>query len=105
MFGRLFGRSASARLGTVPPGHAVYAVGDVHGRLDLLRDLLQRIAADAARNPSDTARSLIFLGDYIDRGTESRGVVDCLLEDPLPGFETIRLMGNHEDAMLGFLDG
>ncbi|HTR83856.1 MAG TPA: metallophosphoesterase [Reyranella sp.] len=101
----MFGRGASARPGTVPPGQSVYAVGDVHGRLDLLRDLLQRIADDAARHPADTVRSLIFLGDYIDRGTESRGVVDALLEDPLPGFETIRLMGNHEDAILAFLDG
>jgi serine/threonine protein phosphatase 1 len=105
MFRRLFGRGASARPGIIPPGQAAYAVGDVHGRLDLLRELLQRIAGDAARHPADTARSLVFLGDYIDRGTESRGVVDCLLEDPLPGFETIRLMGNHEDAILAFLDG
>jgi len=105
MFRRLFGRGASGRPGTIPPGHAAYAIGDVHGRLDLLRELLQRIADDAARHPADAARSLVFLGDYIDRGTESRGVVDYLLRDPLPGFLTIRLMGNHEDAILAFLDG
>jgi serine/threonine protein phosphatase 1 len=79
-------------------------VGDVHGRADLLEVLLGRIAADAARHPDDTNRTLIFLGDYIDRGAASRGVVGRLLTDPLPGFETVRLLGNHEEALLDFLD-
>ena len=83
-------------------------MGDIHGRADLLEVLLGRIAAEAARHPEDTQRSLIFLGDYIDRGASSRGVVERLLEDPLPGlapsFETVRLLGNHEEAMLDFLD-
>jgi serine/threonine protein phosphatase 1 len=105
MFGRWFGRGAAARPGRIADGRAVYAVGDIHGRLDLLDDLLRRIAEDAERHPADSARSLIFLGDYIDRGPQSRGVVDRLLEDPLPGFATIRLIGNHEEAMLAFLDG
>ena len=85
-------------------GSAVYAIGDVHGRLDLLEDLLERIRADAGQYPDDVERRLIFLGDYIDRGPASRGVVDRLLEDPLPGFATVRLMGNHEEAILLFLD-
>jgi serine/threonine protein phosphatase 1 len=105
MFRRLLGLGPSVRPGTVPVGHAVYAIGDVHGRLDLLDDLLVRIRQDADRHPSDRARSLVFLGDYIDRGSESRGVVERLLTDPLPGFATVRLMGNHEEAMLAFLDG
>jgi serine/threonine protein phosphatase 1 len=79
-------------------------VGDVHGRADLLEVLLGRIAADAARHPDDRNRTLIFLGDYIDRGASSRGVVERLLTDPLPGFETVRLLGNHEEALLDFLD-
>ena len=66
--------------------------------------LLGRIAAEAAQHPEDTERSLIFLGDYIDRGASSRGVVERLLKDPLPGFATVRLLGNHEEAMLDFLD-
>jgi serine/threonine protein phosphatase 1 len=89
----------------VPDGEAVYAIGDVHGRLDLMQDALRRIAEDAAAHPSDARRTLVFLGDYIDRGPESRGVVDALLDDPLPGFATVRLMGNHEEALLAFLDG
>ena len=68
-------------------------------------DLLGRIADDAARHPAETGRSLVFLGDYIDRGPASRGVVDRLLEDPLPGFATVHLMGNHEEALLDFVDG
>lgn len=88
----------------MPPGHAVYAVGDIHGRADLLDALLTRIAADAARHPADAARTLVFLGDYIDRGTSSRGVVERLLSDPLPGFATVRLLGNHEEALLDFVD-
>ena len=89
----------------MPPGHAVYAIGDIHGRADLLDVLLDRISSDAARHPADETRTLVFLGDYIDRGTASRGVVDRLLSDPLPGFATIRLLGNHEEALLDFVEG
>jgi serine/threonine protein phosphatase 1 len=105
MFRRLFGLGPRERPGTIPAGQAVYAIGDVHGRLDLLDDLLARIREDAAQHPSDRHRSLIFLGDYVDRGSQSRGVVERVLADPLPGFVTVRLMGNHEEAMLAFLDG
>lgn len=104
MFGRWFKGTSKARPGSISPGLAVYAVGDIHGRLDLLEDLLRRIQEDAGRNTGDTERMLIFLGDYIDRGPASRGVVDRLLEGPLDGFVTVRLMGNHEEALLSFLD-
>jgi serine/threonine protein phosphatase 1 len=102
---RWFGAVPSARPGAIPVGEAVYAIGDIHGRLDLLQDMLRRVGEDAAAHSTDAHRTLVFLGDYIDRGPESRGVVDTLLEDPLPGFVTIRLMGNHEEAFLSFLDG
>ena len=105
MLRRLFGLAPTTRPGTVPAGQAVYAIGDVHGRLDLLEDLVAHIREDVAQHPSDSARSLIFLGDYVDRGPESRGVVDAVMSDLLPGFTTVRLMGNHEEAMLSFLDG
>jgi serine/threonine protein phosphatase 1 len=105
MLRRWFGGGRKGRPGTVPAGSVVYAVGDVHGRLDLLLDLLDRVSADAEQHAGDSERTLIFLGDYIDRGPESRGVVDKLLRDPLPGFATVRLMGNHEQALLAFLDG
>jgi serine/threonine protein phosphatase 1 len=105
MLRRLLGLAPATRPGTIPAAQAVYAIGDVHGRLDLLEDLLARIRDDAARHSEDGARTLIFLGDYVDRGPESRGVVDAVMADPLPGFTPVRLLGNHEEAMLSFLDG
>lgn len=88
----------------VPAGNRVYAIGDVHGRLDLLQRLLGLIREDAA--PAKAARkTLVYLGDYIDRGPESKGVIDLLLSRPMreAGFEEIPLMGNHEDILLQFL--
>src|SRR5262245_46401867 len=105
MLRRLFGGGAKPWPGMVPAGQAAYAIGDVHGRLDLLEDLLSRISEDARRHPADQTRQLVFLGDYIDRGSESRGVIERLLDDPMPGFSKVYLMGNHEEAMLAFLDG
>ena len=105
MLGRWFRRPLAARPGRIPDGQAVYAIGDIHGRLDLFEDLLRRIQEDALRHSTDVQRSLILLGDYIDRGPASRHVVDRVLQDPLPAFATVRLMGNHEEALLTFLDG
>src|SRR5690349_24147998 len=105
MVRRLFGGRAKVRPGTVPAGQAVYAIGDIHGRLDLLENLLSRIAEDAQRHHAYQARQLVFLGDYVDRGSESRGVVERLLDDPMPSFSKAYLMGNHEEAMLAFLEG
>ena len=105
MLRRLFGAAAKVLPGRVPAGQAAYAIGDIHGRLDLLEHLLSRISEDARRHHADQARSLVFLGDYIDRGSESRGVVERLLDDPMPGFAKTYLMGNHEEAMLAFLEG
>jgi serine/threonine protein phosphatase 1 len=80
-----------------------YAVGDIHGRSDLLAELLREIEADAA--DEDTAKkTLIFIGDYVDRGPDSRGVVEILLHGLPEGFSTHFLKGNHEDLLLGFLD-
>lgn len=86
-----------------PPGLRIYAIGDIHGRLDLLEALHEKIGADAAEHESER-RQLVYLGDYVDRGPESREVVETLLEQPLPGFEVTHLMGNHEQFLLRFLE-
>lgn len=105
MLGRWLTSRMAARFRGLPPGRALYAVGDIHGRLDLLDTLLERIRVDAAHHPLDAERELIMLGDYIDRGPDSKGVVDRLIDGPLPGFRQVCLKGNHEDALLAFLDG
>ncbi len=88
---------------TLPEGQLLYAVGDVHGRADLLRSLLATIAADAAASGHAAHRTLVFLGDYVDRGPESREVVDILLSGLPQGFTTHFLKGNHEAILLDFL--
>lgn len=101
------GEGAVARNGSraarVGEGRLVYAVGDVHGRADLLARLLASIRADAASRP-EPRRLLVFLGDYVDRGPDSRRVLDLLTAPPGDGFERVHLKGNHEDAMLRFLE-
>ena len=60
-------------------GRLVYAVGDIHGRLDLLQRLTREIAADALGSEFDGRPILIFLGDYVDRGPDSKGVIDYIV--------------------------
>jgi len=105
MLRRLFSsrNSEPAAASAVPDGCVIYAVGDIHGRLDLLDRLHDKIAGDAARR-TEPRKLLVYLGDYVDRGLESRQVLDRLLDPPADGFERILLKGNHEDAMLQFLD-
>jgi serine/threonine protein phosphatase 1 len=86
-----------------PEGLRLYAMGDIHGRLDLLDEMLEIIEQDdASREPAQTA--LIFLGDYVDRGSDSKGVVDRLTDGLLQSTATVILKGNHEDFLLSFLD-
>ena len=81
----------------------MWAVGDIHGRLDLLKPLVEAIMADAAASGA-TRKVVIFLGDYIDRGPDSRGVIQYLIDLPTDaGIEWRFLKGNHEEAMLNFL--
>lgn len=87
-----------------PPDTVIYAIGDIHGRRDLLEIVTAKIVADAARRAAKR-RILVFLGDYIDRGAESRRVVETLLEPPPDGFERVTLKGNHEDLLLRYLAG
>ena len=80
----------------------VYAIGDVHGCLVELRGLEQRIVEDAADIEGE--KWLVYLGDLVDRGPDSVGVLDRLLARPPQGFRRICLAGNHEIMMLGFLE-
>lgn len=93
------------RIRHVPDGHLIYAIGDIHGRADLLDDLLARIADDAKGAPRAKYTTLIFLGDYVDRGPDSSRVVETLLFGLPEGFDARFLKGNHEAMLLGFLDG
>jgi serine/threonine protein phosphatase 1 len=82
------------RAPSVPQGLRVYAVGDIHGRLDLLEKLLGAIKADLAQNPA-MRPIYVFLGDYIDRGNWSRETIDRLIAHG-EEHESIFLRGNHE---------
>jgi len=79
----------------------IYAIGDVHGRLDLLDALFARIDDDLRSSPVDRPIE-VLIGDYIDRGPDSRGVVSRLIERRCER-ELVCLMGNHESFMLAFL--
>lgn len=82
----------------------MWAVGDIHGRLDLLQPLVEAIVADLHESNA-TRKVVVFLGDYIDRGPDSRGVLRLLAGlSAVHGVEWRFLKGNHEQAMLGFLD-
>jgi len=87
-----------------PAAMVVYAIGDIHGRLDLLDRIHRQIVDDAARRTA-SRRQLVYLGDYVSRGPDSAGVVDRVREWLPAGFERITLKGNHEDLLLRFLDG
>lgn len=98
---RLFGEQAEKP--RVPEGRRIYAVGDVHGRRDLLEDLIERLKGHAA-GAATTQNVLVMLGDYVDRGRDSKGVIDTLLGLDLPGWQKVFLRGNHDQAILDFLN-
>lgn len=93
-----------APVGRAPDQTRIYTIGDIHGRLDLLTEMLGLIVHDAGDAPH-LDKHIIFLGDYVDRGLESREVLDLLVSDQPYGFEKTFIKGNHEDAMIQFLDG
>ncbi len=87
----------------IPDGTIAYAIGDIHGRADLLEDLLSQIVSHSQGAPA-TRRVIVFLGDYVDRGWQSNAVLERLSNLRLDGFETVFLKGNHEEALLSFLN-
>lgn len=85
----------------MPKGVRVYAIGDIHGRSDLLQQLFTVIDVDLANARPERAIQ-VFLGDYVDRGPDSRGVLDLLIERGR-SHETVFLKGNHEAFFLDVL--
>ena len=99
LFNRLRGGRIEAHL---PDGLRIYAVGDIHGRVDLLRILHHIIAEDDDGRMHE--RLVVYLGDYVDRGLDSRGVIDFLLDEHPVELPFVALKGNHEEMMLRFLE-
>jgi serine/threonine protein phosphatase 1 len=102
MLARLFKKAAISRpidTARVPDGMRIYAIGDIHGRNDLLHDLLRQIEADdIKRGPADT--HIVFLGDLMDRGPDSAGVIDTAMALKAAGKKVRFLMGNHEEVFV-----
>jgi serine/threonine protein phosphatase 1 len=90
---------------TLPPGRRVYAIGDIHGCDAQLANLHEIIAEDLARRPIDQP-VLLHIGDYVDRGADTRGVLRRLLAgSPIVGVPVVNLLGNHDETMLNALSG
>ncbi len=87
---------------SLPDGMRVYAIGDIHGRYDLLMRLEQRIREDLGERPVPRALT-IYLGDFVDRGPDSRRVVEYLRTAGGDGIERLFLRGNHEETLLEYL--
>ena len=89
----------------VPPGRRVYAIGDIHGCDAQLANLYEIIADDLARRPIDQP-VLLHIGDYVDRGADTAGVLRRLLRgSPVAGMAVVNLVGNHDETMLHALSG
>jgi serine/threonine protein phosphatase 1 len=106
VFNRLFSKAKPAAPWTprAPDGARIYAIGDIHGRLDLLDRLIAKIEADDEQRPlADT--QLIFLGDLTDRGPDSRGVVERLMNLGATGNNVQFIYGNHEELLMKSWEG
>jgi len=99
---RLFSSRPAGPAG--PRKQRAYAVGDIHGCLDLLETLLERIESDIA-NSAPAKTSIIFLGDVVDRGPHSAEVIERLRTYSHPRATAHFIMGNHEEVMLRVIDG
>ncbi len=108
MLGKLFRTKPEPIAVPVPrvaENERIYAVGDIHGRADLLNEMFKRIAMDAVTHEDERNPRIILLGDYIDRGDNSRDVIDLMISvsESLPEGRLTFLLGNHEAALLSFL--
>jgi serine/threonine protein phosphatase 1 len=106
MIAKFFSRrkAAPSPIGSVPDGQRFYAIGDIHGRLDLLEELLSAVDADnSVRGALDA--QVIFLGDLIDRGPFSAQVVEFALQCERRQPSWRFLLGNHEEVFLKALSG
>lgn len=87
-------------------GTRIYAIGDIHGYPDALEAMLAKIHAEIKENPPQTA-VIVFLGDYVDRGPDSKAVLDCLVREKgleqSDGIKRVFLTGNHDLALSGFI--
>lgn len=101
MFGRLLNRQRNKQASRLAPGMRIYAIGDVHGRADLLERLMARIDAHILAYPI-VRPILLFVGDYIDRGPSSREVLDLLIKCAWVR-EVVFLRGNHDNFIMKFL--
>jgi len=86
----------------VPENQRIYCIGDIHGRADLLTRLHEKIQIDSELYKGK--KTIVYLGDYVDRGDQSSQVMEILLSNPLDDFETVFIKGNHEQAMLDFIE-
>lgn len=99
---RLVSRKTMETGSMLPADERTYAIGDIHGCADLLTQLLEMICADARiRGPAHNR--IVYLGDYIDRGPDSRKVIELARTSSPEEFATVYLRGNHEALMLDFL--
>ena len=93
-----------SRLPSGARGQRAYVIGDIHGRLDLLEQLLGQINSDLKARPARRSL-LVFVGDLIDRGPQSAQVIERLRTFRRHGMRAIFLLGNHEEVLLRILKG
>lgn len=79
----------------------IYAIADVHGRLDLLIKAIEEIAADAGKNDPNGEHKIVIMGDFVDRGPDSAKIIEMLMASPP---DVIVLQGNHEAMMIEVLE-
>lgn len=103
---RLFGRKEeiAPRDWVAPEGQRIYAIGDIHGRLDLLDQLIVKIEEDNASRKR-VRTQIIFLGDLCDRGPDSRGVIERVMQLAKASPDVRLIAGNHEELLIRSWDG
>ena len=105
MFGKAIGRRATTDAPCTQYGERIYAVGDVHGRYDLLCELMDKLEEHNAALPPAESMHIVILGDIVDRGPDSAEVIRLLYDIERRFDQVIVLLGNHEELMLRALDG